>query len=136
MSKSEKFIVELEKGVWISNYSGDPGRTLVKESAKEFSSNVLANNALDKARQFPGRKFLNAKVLPIKKYRLVYNYDEAMKEILNGEEIHEIEDGEFERIASHEELETCHPHDDFYSQEIGYNIYIDAINNGNKALEL
>lgn len=136
MSKSQKFIVELEKGVWIADCTGDPGRTLVKENAKKFTGEILANAALDKARQFPGRHFLNANILPIKRYRLVYTYDEAMKEMLNGEEIHEIFEGEFERIDSHEDLEVCHPHDDFYSQEVNCDIYFNAINKGNKALEL
>lgn len=51
-------IVQLEKGVWLKAGDGDPPRTLVKESAKEFNSAQEAYRALAKARKY--RPFKNA----------------------------------------------------------------------------
>ena len=55
-----KYIVELEKGVWVAPWSGCLGRTIVLENAKTFTSIKSAKTALTKARQF--RPFLNATV--------------------------------------------------------------------------
>ena len=57
----KRWIVELERNVWICSCTGDPGRTLVKENAKEFKSMGEARNALIEARGF--RPFKNAKIL-------------------------------------------------------------------------
>lgn len=57
------FIVELEEGVWLARWKGDPGRTLKKSSAKIFKHKLLAEYALIKALSY--RKFENAKVIPI-----------------------------------------------------------------------
>lgn len=46
------WIVEIEKGVWLAPWRGDPGRTLVKESAKQFDKEWKAHKALDDAREF------------------------------------------------------------------------------------
>ena len=52
--------VELEKGVWLADGTGDPPRTLVKESAKEFDNINDALAALAEAREF--RPFKNAAI--------------------------------------------------------------------------
>lgn len=45
-------IVELEPGVWLAGWRGDPGRTLVRASAKVFLSTAAAASALAGARTF------------------------------------------------------------------------------------
>lgn len=55
------FLVELEKGVWLSKGSGDPPRTLLKENAQRFPDESSATKALVAARRY--RSFANAKVL-------------------------------------------------------------------------
>ena len=55
------FIVELEKGVWIAPWDGDPGRTIVKKNAKIFSNKIEADYALICARVY--RPFINARIL-------------------------------------------------------------------------
>ena len=61
------FIIELEKGVWRADWSGDPGRTLVKESAKKYTTESGAKIALGICRKYPWRDgFPNAKILEIK----------------------------------------------------------------------
>jgi hypothetical protein len=49
------FIVEIEKGVWLAPWDGDPGRTLVKDSAKEFKTERAADGALSAARKIQHR---------------------------------------------------------------------------------
>jgi hypothetical protein len=49
------YIVEIEEGVWLSPWDGDPGRTLVKDSAKQFKTENDAGKALGKARALPHR---------------------------------------------------------------------------------
>lgn len=44
--------VLLEKGVWIADGEGDPPRTLVEESAREFDSIDEALIAINEARKF------------------------------------------------------------------------------------
>lgn len=51
-----KYIVELEKGVWIASWDGDPGRTVVKQHAKIFENIDAARIALDGAKEY--RDFL------------------------------------------------------------------------------
>ncbi len=52
--------VELEPGVWLAPWAGDPGRTLVKENAKAFHSRSGAEVALSAAREH--RPFAKATV--------------------------------------------------------------------------
>lgn len=59
---AEKYIIELESGVWLAGWSGDPGRTLVKESAKMYTRDGAAI-ALGKARKF--RPFKNAVITAV-----------------------------------------------------------------------
>jgi len=54
------YIVELDEGVWIADWEGDPGRTLIKDNAKKFGSRGKAKEALTKARLY--RKFVMAKI--------------------------------------------------------------------------
>jgi len=54
------YIVELEPGVWLASWSGDPGRTLVKESAKQYRTISLATYALARARKH--RDFADAAI--------------------------------------------------------------------------
>lgn len=55
------WIVELEEGVWIAPWSGDPGRCLAQNNAQRFRSERCARRALSSARQY--RPFANAIVL-------------------------------------------------------------------------
>lgn len=59
------YIVELEKGVWLAPWEGDPGRTIIKKNAKQFKTYASANRALNKALQF-GREFVGSRVINIK----------------------------------------------------------------------
>ena len=45
-----QFIVTLESGVWLCDEDGDPGRTLVRESATRYARLSAATAALDAAR--------------------------------------------------------------------------------------
>lgn len=55
------WIVEIESGVWLDGSVGDPGRTLVRESAMLFSDYTRAEAALADARKF--RKFPHARIV-------------------------------------------------------------------------
>lgn len=55
-------IVELEKGVWLAAWQGDPGRTLDMRSAKKFKTRKAAEFALIGARNY--RPFANAVIRP------------------------------------------------------------------------
>lgn len=55
-------IIELEHGVWLADWAGDPGRTLVKVNAMPFDTVVVAEKALQVARQF--HPFADAKITP------------------------------------------------------------------------
>ena len=59
------YIVEIEKGVYIAPWSGDPGRTLKKERAKKFSTEIGALICLACARKY--RRFENARILKVGK---------------------------------------------------------------------
>ncbi len=50
--------VQLEAGVWIADWEGDPGRTLAEENAKKFASITEAQTALTESRKY--RPFKNA----------------------------------------------------------------------------
>lgn len=54
------WIVQLESGVWLAPWAGDPGRTLVRKTAKHFASITGAKQALVKARHF--RPFPHARI--------------------------------------------------------------------------
>jgi len=56
----EEIIVELEGGVWLANWEGDPARTLKADSAKKFKTEKAAKQAIKKARKY--RPFENARV--------------------------------------------------------------------------
>jgi len=53
--------VLLEKGVWIADQEGDPGRTIREENAKEFPNMKSALRALKEAREY--RPFEKAEVI-------------------------------------------------------------------------
>jgi hypothetical protein len=57
------FIVELETGVYIAHWDGDPGRTLVKTSARRFRNKSSAWKAVEQAQEY--RDFPNASVQPV-----------------------------------------------------------------------
>ena len=57
------FIIELEPALWIAEFEGDPGRTLVEANAQEFDSHEDALTALDEARKY--RPFKDAAVIDI-----------------------------------------------------------------------
>ena len=61
---STRCVVELEKGVWLAPWKGDPGRTLVQSSARKFNSKHSARRALMLARRY--RPFADAAVLRFK----------------------------------------------------------------------
>lgn len=56
------YIVELEPGVWLAPWAGDPGRTVVREKASVFASVTDANTALASARRY--RPFASAIIAP------------------------------------------------------------------------
>lgn len=61
----EMWIVELEQDCWFAPWEGDPGRTLVRESAKKYKTEISAKRALDVAKKrFDFRDFSRAKVVP------------------------------------------------------------------------
>ncbi len=61
MSKTKRgWIVEIEQGLWLAKWQGDPGRTLVKDSARMYDSQFAAQCALQRARKFS--PFQNAKI--------------------------------------------------------------------------
>ncbi len=53
--------VKLENGVWLTDGQGDPPRTLVEGSAKEFATMSEAIAALKEAREF--RPFKKAQII-------------------------------------------------------------------------
>lgn len=63
----EKFIVEFENGgkpCWLAGWSGDPGRTVVKENACKFKSAKKAQTALTKAIKENPHRILEGKIKP------------------------------------------------------------------------
>lgn len=61
----QTLIVELETGIYLADWDGDPGRTLKKQNARRFTSNQAALKALDAARRSSGRAFVRATVVPL-----------------------------------------------------------------------
>ena len=57
------FVVMLEKGCWLADTDGDPGRTLQKKNAQLFSERADAVRALHFARGY--RRFLNAEIIEV-----------------------------------------------------------------------
>ncbi len=55
-----KYLVELERGCWLADWKGDPGRTVVWANAKRFEK-TAAKTALTKARRY--RTLPNAKII-------------------------------------------------------------------------
>jgi hypothetical protein len=58
-----KFIVELETGVWLAPWDGDPGRTTVKENAKRFDTRYFAGRAGEDAQEY--RSFFGWRVCEV-----------------------------------------------------------------------
>lgn len=58
-----KYIVELEPGVWLAPWDGDPGRTTVKENAKVFDVSYLAKHAGEEAQKY--RSFFGWRVVEV-----------------------------------------------------------------------
>ncbi len=59
----DSYIAELEPGVWIAQWAGDPGRTLLKNNAKVFNRKSTARRAIEKAQTM--RPFKNAEVIEL-----------------------------------------------------------------------
>lgn len=60
-------LVEIEPGVWLARWAGDPGRTLIRENAQQFPTEANAQLAIDLMlkRYLPGRPHLKrAKIVP------------------------------------------------------------------------
>jgi len=57
------FIVKLENGVWIADFGGPLGRTIVLGNAKVLKSEVAAKKALNKAREH--RRFPKAEIMRV-----------------------------------------------------------------------
>jgi len=58
-----KYIVELEKNVYLAPWEGEPGRTLIRKNAKVFHSENTASKAILDALNF--RSFEDPKVIEI-----------------------------------------------------------------------
>lgn len=59
------WIVEIEEGVWLAPWEGDPGRTLNRDSARKYASERKALGALLRVlRSNPHRKMAAARVVP------------------------------------------------------------------------
>jgi len=57
------YIVQLERGVWLAQWAGDPGRTLVMSNAKRWPASSGALAALAEARRW--RRFPYAVVVTV-----------------------------------------------------------------------
>lgn len=57
---NNQYIVEIDPGCWLCGVQGDPGRTMVKESAQRFESMEAALLAIEAARKY--RPFENAAI--------------------------------------------------------------------------
>lgn len=58
-----RYIVQLEPGVWLAPWDGDPGRTTVEAGALRLRSHSRAEMALDEARAY--RPFLAAQIVEV-----------------------------------------------------------------------
>ncbi len=65
----EKYILNIGKGVWIADWEGDPPRTLVRESAKQFSSREKAKKHIEVVKQTHPFRKLNYKIEKIYKMK-------------------------------------------------------------------
>lgn len=60
------YIIKLSEKVWIAPWIGDPGRTLLRQSAELFSTKKLDKQKLDNLKQkFP---YINFESSTIEKY--------------------------------------------------------------------
>lgn len=57
-----KYIAELEPGVWVAPWAGDPGRTIKRENAKRFRTRPAAKAAITRAQKTRPGYFLGARV--------------------------------------------------------------------------
>ncbi len=58
-----KYVIELEKGCWLSEWQGDPSKTMVRKNAKKFKDIEQAEDALKKAQTLrPFKTFVDAKI--------------------------------------------------------------------------
>jgi hypothetical protein len=55
------FTVEIEPGVWLADWKGDPGRTLNIAAAEQFKSMESAIQAVKRARKY--RPFPDARIM-------------------------------------------------------------------------
>lgn len=62
------FAVELDPGVWIAPWDGDPGRTLRLKNAQVYGSAMSAMDALDAARKY--RPFERAAIFKVRKWEV------------------------------------------------------------------
>ena len=60
-----KWVVELEPGVWIANFDGDPGRAVILKNAQQFDNMQSAGKALTAAREY--RPFKTAMICGVNK---------------------------------------------------------------------
>ena len=58
-----KYIVEIEEGLFLAKWSGDPGRTLIEKSARRYKDVSAATYALARARRF--RDFPDARICQV-----------------------------------------------------------------------
>ena len=58
--QQQEYIVEIETGVWIAPWKGDPSRTLDRNNAQLFKGKSAAKGALTRARKY--RPFQYAKI--------------------------------------------------------------------------
>lgn len=63
-SEISGWIVELQPGCWLAPWDGDPGRTLVKDSAEIFPTKKAAEDALDRASDF--REWAAPALMPVR----------------------------------------------------------------------
>jgi len=60
------YLIELENGVWVADWAGDPGRTLKIENATTFLNKKTAEKRLRLIKKtYTNRKFDNAKIIDI-----------------------------------------------------------------------
>jgi hypothetical protein len=61
------YVIELQPGYWIADWTGDPGRTEVLDSAKVYTSKKAAQNALNKMiRKYDHRDLTGARIVRVK----------------------------------------------------------------------
>ena len=62
-----KYIIELEPGVYIAPWTGDPGRTMKIENALDFASPLMAEKVMKRvlSEECPHRHYKNAKVIEL-----------------------------------------------------------------------